>query len=190
MARLAQLEPSSDPRGGAGVGAKTKLALVEALLAEQEARPCALFVLRWLVRHAGIERGFCAVVEPEMGRLMGLTGISVPLAALDAFSLDLDDRSHPLMVALAGTEPVAFHSSGQGLLRPFETPLGADSFHAVPLSRSAEPADFGLGLLLLTSHGDGPLGEDVRWAAEMLGVRLASLSYRRAQIDDSENSRR
>src|SRR6186997_653277 len=124
MARLAQLEPSPDPRGGAGVGgvgARAKLALVEALLAEQEARPCALFVLRWLVRHAGIERGFCAVVEPEMGRLMGLTGISVPLAALDAFSLDLDDRSHPLMVVLAGTEPVAFHNSGQGLLRPFET---------------------------------------------------------------------
>ena len=126
MARLAQLEPSPDPRGGTGVGARARLALVEALLAEQEARPCALFVLRWLVRHAGIERGFCAMVEPETGRLTGLTGIGVPLAALDSFSLDLNDRSHPLVIALTSTEPVAFHSSGQGLLRPFETPLGAD----------------------------------------------------------------
>jgi signal transduction histidine kinase len=192
MARLAQLEPSPDPRGGAGVGgvgARAKLALVEALLAEQEARPCALFVLRWLIRHAGIDRGLCAVIDGEMGRLIGLTGIGVPLAALDAFSLSLDDRSHPLVVALTSTEPVAFHSSGQGLLRPFETPLGAESFHAVPLSRSFEHSDFGPGLLLLTSRGDGPLGEDVRWAAEMLGVRLVSLWYRRAQIDERRHKR-
>src|SRR5687768_14992216 len=103
MARLAQLESSPDFRGGAGGGAKAKLALVEALLAEQEARPCALFVLRWLVRHAGIERGFCAVIDGE--RLVGLAGIDVPLATLDAFSLGLDDRTHPLVVALAGSEP-------------------------------------------------------------------------------------
>ena len=189
MARLAQLEPAPDFRGGAGVGAKAKLALVEALLAEQEVRPCALFVLRWLVRHAGIEQGFCAVVDGEMGRLVGLAGIGVPLAALDTFSLDLDDRTHPLVVALAGAEPVAFHSSGQGLLRPFETPLGAESFHAVPLSRSSEHGDFGPGLLLLTARGDGPLSEDVRWAAEMLGVRLVSLWYRRAQIDERRHKR-
>ncbi len=188
MARIAQLESAPDFRGGAGVGAKAKLALVEALLAEQEARPCALFVLRWLVRHAGIEQGFCAVVDGELGRLVGLTGIGVPLVALDAFGLDLDDRTHPLVVALAGAEPVAFHSSGQGLLRPFETPLGTESFHAVPLSRSSEH-EFGPGLLLLTARGDGPLGEDVRWAAEMLGVRLVSLWYRRARIDERRHKR-
>jgi signal transduction histidine kinase len=188
MARLAQLE-SPDFRGG--VGAKARLALVEALLAEQEARPCALFVLRWLVRHAGIERGFCAVIDAE--RLVGLTGIDIPMAALDAFSLGLDDRTHPLVIALAGSEPVAFpnsgHSSGQELLRPFETPLGTDSFHAVPLSRTAEHGDFGPGLLLLSAQGDGPLSEDVRWAAEILGVRLVSLWYRRAQLDERRHKR-
>jgi signal transduction histidine kinase len=188
MARLAQLE-SPDFRGGAG--AKARLALVEALLAEQEARPCALFVLRWLVRHAGIERGFCAVIDAE--RLVGLTGIDIPMAALDAFSLGLDDRTHPLVAALAGSEPVGFpnsgHSSGQELLRPFETPLGTDSFHAVPLSRTAEHGDFGPGLLLLSAQGGGPLSEDVRWAAEILGVRLVSLWYRRAQIDERRHKR-
>jgi PAS domain S-box-containing protein len=190
MARVAQLEPPPDPlRGGTGAGSKAKLALVEALLAEQEGRPCALFVLRWLARHAGIERGFCAVAEGEIGRLIGLTGIGVPLAGLDSFTLNLDDRTHPLVVALAGSEPVAFHSSGQGLLRPFETPLGTDSFHAVPLSRSNEHGELGPGLLLLTSRGDGPLGEDVRWAAEMLGVRLVSLWYRRAQVDERRHKR-
>ena len=184
MARLAQLE-SPDLRGG--VGAKARLALVEALLAEQEARPCALFVLRWLVRHAGIERGFCAVIDGE--RLAGLTGIDIPLAALDAFSVGLDDRTHPLVAALAGSEPVAFPSPGQELRRPFETPLGTDSFHAVPLSRTAEHGDFGPGLLLLSAPGDGPLSEDVRWAAEILGVRLVSLWYRRAQLDERRHKR-
>ncbi|HJX28622.1 MAG TPA: ATP-binding protein, partial [Thermoanaerobaculia bacterium] len=119
----------------------------------------------------------------------GLTGIGVPLAGLESFTLNLDDRTHPLVVALAGSEPVAFHSSGQGLLRPFETPLGTDSFHAVPLSRSKEHGELGPGLLLLTSRGDGPLGEDVRWAAEMLGVRLVSLWYRRAQVDERRHKR-
>jgi PAS domain S-box-containing protein len=189
MARLAQIDSSPEFRGGAGAGAKAKLALVEALLAEQEARPCALFVLRWLARHAAIERGFCAVVDGDGRRLVGLTGLGVPLATLDTFSLDLDDRAHPLVTALAGADPVAFHSSGQGLLRPFETPLGTDSFHAVPLSRSPDHGDFGPGLLLLTARGDGPLGEDVRWAAEMLGVRLVSLWYRRAQIDERRHKR-
>src|SRR4028119_652908 len=131
MARVAQLEPPADPlRGGAGAGSKAKLALVEALLAEQEVRPCALFVLRWLARpagiergfcavtegasarlarrpgalfvrrglarHAGIERGFCAVTEGESGRLAGLTGIGVPLAGLESFTLNLDARTHPV----------------------------------------------------------------------------------------------
>ncbi|HYU31816.1 MAG TPA: ATP-binding protein, partial [Thermoanaerobaculia bacterium] len=34
-----------------------------------------------------------------------------------------------------------------------------------------------------------PLGEDVRWAAEMLGVRLVSLWYRRAQLDERRHKR-
>src|SRR3954447_22709226 len=98
--------PSPRPRAGGGIGARPKLALVEALLAEEEARPCSVVALRWLVRYAGVERAVCAVVDTETGPLSGLTGIGVSLASVDSFNLDLADRPHPRAVALAGGEPV------------------------------------------------------------------------------------
>ncbi|HEY0557979.1 MAG TPA: ATP-binding protein, partial [Thermoanaerobaculia bacterium] len=163
-----------------------KLALVGALLAEEEARACAVTALRWLVRHAGVERAVCAVADSESEHLIGLAGIGVSAAAVDAFSLDLADRTHPLAVALAGGEPVAFHDSSQPLLRAVETPLGNLSFHAVPLGRSAD--EIGPGMLLLTGL-DGPVPDDLLWAAELLGVRLASLWYRRAQAEERRHKR-
>src|SRR5881628_1891702 len=115
---------SPRPRAGGGIGSRAKLALVEAL--------------RWLVRHAGVERAVCAVADGESGRLLGLTGIGVSIASVDGFNLDLGDRTHPLVVALSGGEPVVFHDSSQPLLRAVETPLGNLSFHAVPLGSSRE----------------------------------------------------
>jgi signal transduction histidine kinase len=170
------------------MGSKAKLALVDALLAEQEAKPCAVLTLRWLERYAGLERGLCVVADHESGRLTGLTGLGVSLPGMEAFSLDLADRAHPLVVTLSGGEPVAFHDSGQSLLRAFETPLGNTSFHAIPLgslgSRQEE-----LGLLLATGLDDGPVSDDVLWATEMLGVRLAALWYRRIQVDERRHKR-
>jgi PAS domain S-box-containing protein len=183
---LARLEVL--PRPGSGsVGSKAKLALVDALLAEEEARACAGVALRWLARHAGVQRAVCAVADSESGHLLGLAGIGVPTAAVEAFSLDLGDRTHPLAVALAGGEPVAFHDSSQPLLRAVETPLGNLSFHAVPLGRSKE--EIGPGMLLLTGITDGPVSDDLLWAAELLGVRLASLWYRRAQAEERRHKR-
>jgi signal transduction histidine kinase len=188
VARVAPFTTAPQPR--AGVGSRVRLALVDALLGEQEARPCAVLALRWLARHAGVERGLCAVVESESGRLVGLTGMGLSLSSVDSFSLELNDRTHPLIVALAGSEPVAFR--GQGLRQPLDTPLGADPFYAVPLAGQGENGDVGPGLLLLA--GIGPPSEaaeaaeatqeDVRWAAEVLGVRLQSLLYRRSQVDE------
>jgi PAS domain S-box-containing protein len=185
---LAHLDvlPPPRPRGGS-VGSKAKLALVDALLAEEEARPCAVVALRWLVRHTGVERIVCAVADSESGRLLGLTGIGVPVSSVDSFSLDLGDRTHPLVVALSGGEPVVFHDSSQPLLRALETPLGNLSFHAVPLGSSTE--EIGPGMLLLTGLEDGLVSEDILWVAELLGVRLASLWYRRAQAEERRHKR-
>jgi PAS domain S-box-containing protein len=185
---LAHLDvfPPPRPRGG-GTSPKAKLGLVSALLAEEEARPCAVVALRWLVRHAGVERAVCAVADSESGRLIGLTGIGVSTASVDAFSLDLGDRTHPLMVALSGGEPVVFPDSSQPLLRAAETPLGNLSFHAVPLGSSKD--EIGPGLLLLTGLPEGPVSDDVHWVAELLGVRLASLWYRRAQTEERRHKR-
>jgi signal transduction histidine kinase len=187
MDRVVQVKASAPPRSP-GTGPEARLELVESLLAEREARLCAVVALHWLVRNAGIERGLCAVVDADNGRLSGLSGLGVSTAALEAFSLDLDDSTHPLIVALASAEPVAFHSSGHALVRPFETPLGAGSFHAVPLARG-NSGELGPGLLLVSSSADGPVSEDVCWAAEILGNRLTALWYHRVQLDERRHKR-
>jgi signal transduction histidine kinase len=190
MGRVVQVKARTAPARSPVVGSGSRLELVEALLAEREPRSCALLALRWLVRHAGIERGLCTVVDADSGRLSGLAGIGISSLAVEDFSLDLEDITHPLLVALAGSEPVAFHSSGHALLRPFETPLGADSFHAVPLARGNLLAgELGPGLLLLTGSDNAPVHEDVSWAAEVLGVRLTSLWYHRVQVDERRHKR-
>ncbi len=188
MVSLARLDVLPPPRSrGGSVGSKAKLALVDALLGEEEARPCAVVALRWLVRHTGVERVVCAMADSESGRLLGLTGIGVSASSVDSFSLDLGDRTHPLVVALSGGEPVVFHDSSQPLLRALETPLGNLSFHAVPLGGSKE--EIGPGMLLLTGLEDGPVSEDILWVVELLGVRLASLWYRRAQAEERRHKR-
>ena len=190
MTSVAQLDVLPAPRSGGSAGSKAKLALVDALLGEHETRPCAVLALRWMARHAGVERAICAAVDAESGRLVGLTGLGVSVAAVDGFSLDLTDRTHPLVVALGGSEPVAFHDSGQIVPRPFATPLGHASFHAVPLASSHHShQEMGPGLLLLTGSGDGPVTEDVLWAAELLGTRLAALGYQRIQADERRHKR-
>src|SRR5258706_1166352 len=187
MGSVARLDVLPSSRGSGTIGARVKLSLVDVLLAEPEARLCAVETLRWLARHAGIERAVCAVVDPESGRLAGLTGLGVPPAVVEAFSLGFADRTHPLVVAMAGSEPIAFHDSGQILPRPFDPPLGKASFHAVPLGSSQQ--EMGPGLLLLAGAGDGPVSDDVLWAAELLGMRLAALGYRRIQADERRHKR-
>ena len=101
--------------------------------------------------------GLCAVVDERDGPADRPDRHRASLAAVDAFSLDLDDRTHPLVVALAGREPVAFHGSGgaracssSGTRRSAPTP-----FHAVPLAGAGESGDVGPGLLLLTGVDAG-----------------------------------
>ncbi|HEX6861956.1 MAG TPA: ATP-binding protein [Thermoanaerobaculia bacterium] len=190
MARVAPFTATSPVRNG--IGSRARLALVDSLLAEQEVRPCAVLTLRWLARHAGIERGLCAVVESETARLVGLTGLGLSLASVDAFSLELNDRMHPLVVALAASEPVSFSGgasgTGHGMRQPLDTPLGAEPFVAVPLAGPGESGDIGPGLLLLAGM-DGGVEEDVRWVAEVLGARLQSLWFRRSQVDERRYKR-
>ncbi len=188
MAKPVPLDAAPD---GESDGPRAKLALVEGLLAEQEARSCAVFALRWLVRNAGVRRGLCAVVDRDGTRLSGLTGIGVAPGEVDAWSLDLGERSHPLVLALVGAEPVAFHGSGRGR-GGVDTPLGTDSFYAVPLGAPNDDGDIGPGLLLVEgAEGEKveEVGEEVSFAAQLLGTRLVSLWYRRAQADERRHKR-
>jgi len=186
---VARLRAVPTFRAGSGPGARARLALVEALLAEPDPRGCAAVALAWLGRHAGAERSLCAVVED--GTLVGLAGRGLPAAAVSGFRLDLAQRSHPLVLALLAGEPVAFAGHAP---QAFESPLAASAFQAVPLAGAESAGEVGLGLLLLAGPREGrrpedPVEEEVTWAAEVLGVRLAALWYRRAQAEERRHRR-
>src|SRR5580693_6644436 len=173
----------------AGASAKNRLSLVDGLLAEQDGRACAALTLRWLERHAGIHRSLCAVVDADGNHLVGWSGLGIPFSEIDSFRLDLGERTHPLVLALLSAEPVAFHRPVPGLQHALTAALGAAPFSAVPLSQPTEPGEFSAGLLLVAGSEDGPVSEEVRWAAELLGMRLVSLLYRRAQADERRHKR-
>src|SRR4029077_689637 len=110
------------------------------LLAEEEARSCGVVSLRWLVRHAGVERAVCAVADSESGHLLGLAGIGVTASAGGALPPCHRGRhppppgppppptrgacTRPSASPWAAGETFAFHATGQPLLRAVETPLG------------------------------------------------------------------
>ncbi|HVT61715.1 MAG TPA: ATP-binding protein [Thermoanaerobaculia bacterium] len=187
LEQLTQLPIEPSPRGGASP--KARLALIDGLLAEQDGRGCAALALRWLERHCGIERSLCAVVDTEGTHLVGLAGVGIPLVEIDSFRLDLGERAHPLVLALLGAAPVAFHQSVQILQRGLPTPLGSVPFHALPLSQPVDPGELSPGMLLISGTEDGPVADEVRWVAELLGTRLLSLWYRRAQADERRHKR-
>ena len=181
MARIAHLDV---PHGlGRGTSSRARLTLVEGLLAEREVRACAAFALRWLSRHAGIERALCAIIEADGSRLVGLTGSGLSLAEVDSFNIDLGERTHPLVLALVGAEPVTFHDRVAG------SPFPNTPFHAFPLAGPNDERDLGPGLLLVTAADDELVPDEAAWAAELLGVRLTSLWYRRAQADERRHQR-
>src|SRR4029077_17182467 len=81
----------------------------------------------------------------------------------------------------------------------FESPFPAGAFQVVPLARGESTGRIGPGLPLARgpSHGlllaagpsEGAIAEDVTWAAEVLGVRLSALWYRRAQAEERRHQR-
>src|ERR1700730_18631404 len=98
MSQPAQLSEVPGLRGGAS--ARHRVALVEGLLAEQDGRACAALALRWLERHAGIERSLCAAVDADGNHLVGWSGTGMPFSEVESFRLDLGERTHPLVLAL------------------------------------------------------------------------------------------
>ena len=158
----------------------------------RRSRPCAVLALRWLARHAGHRARPLRRGRQRDGRgSSGSTGLGLPLAAVDAFSLDLDDRTHPLVVALAGSEPVAFHGSGWpgrcGAVRD------AAGRRAVPRRAARRPGE-------QRRHRPRPPAarparrrrRSTRTCAgrpRCSGVRLQSLWYRRAQVDERRHKR-
>ncbi len=158
--------------------------LAEDILSASDASAAARVALQWLGRHAGVDQGVCLLTNEEERRLGGAAADGVPSARAEAFSVKLDERDHPLVMALGGREPVLF-----GRARPRararsipDTPLGDAPFWAMPLARpELPPDDLCLGLLLLTGLEEEEPNEDVAWAVDVLAARLLCIRYGQAR---------
>jgi signal transduction histidine kinase len=162
---------------------EAKAELVEGILGASDAPAAARHTLQWLGRHTGVDQAVCLLSNEETGRLAGAAGDGVPSAKVEGFWVALEDRDHPLILALGGREPVLFgRRQPRSRIRGVpETPLG-DTFWAFPLARPELPAgDLSLGLLLLTGVDEGEPLDDVAWAADALAARLLCLRYRQAR---------
>lgn len=186
---VARLDTAKGSRGSPDPA--KRLALTDALLAEGDARECALRTLEWLAAEAGVERGLCAQVEPEGRTLRGLAGLGVAAAEVEAMAVDLAQRTHPLAVALESREPVLFAPPGEsGHRPPPATPLGPVGFVVAPLWAGAGDPLGAIGLLLAAGARDGDPDEaELAWAGGRLGVRLAALAYSRAREAEARRRR-
>ncbi|MGH7268081.1 MAG: ATP-binding protein [Candidatus Rokuibacteriota bacterium] len=169
---------SAPGRRSAGRATATgRLSLLEYFVGSDDATACAEQALQWLARHVGVERAVCLGVNSDMTRLVGLTALGVPVARLRRFSVALNARDHPLVGALAGTQPVSFPSNGADPGQRTATPFGTASFLAYPLHglEGTQPVPLGL-LLVATPLAPAVMGE-VRWVVDVLSQKLFRLRY-------------
>lgn len=175
---------SVEARPGPAAGSPEDFDFVADVLADDDGATCAARVLRWLRDQMGTTAGMCALLRPENALLEGLVGLGVADGRVAAWSLPLEQRTHPLVLALEGTEPVAI---GVNSVRnhPVDTPLGATSLWAVPLSVDDEKGpDSVVGLLVLAPSSSATAAEPtIAWAARILAIRLAALEHRRLRAD-------
>jgi PAS domain S-box-containing protein len=165
-----------------GAGGAARLELLEALLVASDPAQCAQRALGWLQRRAGVRRGVCLAAHPGDGpRLVPVASLGVLLERIEAYSVDLELRDHPLTRALLAGEPIVISPNGGGAA---VTPLGRREVHAIPLA-PLHPGDLPAGLMLVAPLTPW-LAREARWLARVLGPRLASL-VGAARLEQSEH---
>src|SRR5437764_12677100 len=92
-------------RSAAGL-AEARLGLAEFLLTCEDLEECAQHALEWLAEYAGARSGACLAVDVEHTRLSVIAtyGPGMPRE----YSVDLEDRSHPLVAVAFGRQAVTF----------------------------------------------------------------------------------
>ena len=145
-------------------GAEARLALAEFFLATDDARECAQATVDWLCEHTGARRAVCALLDAETGRMAGIAYRGVAAQQIDSLGLALEEPDHPLVFALAGQDAVSLPKNGGKKADAWRS-----DFLAIPLPLS-EKREARVGLLLVS-----PSRADAKWAAELLGQKLARL---------------
>src|SRR5947209_7479651 len=159
--------------------AAARLALVELLLFSDDAEECARATVDWLAERGGARKSICALIDAESGTLKHVAAAGVSEGQIESLHLALEAPDHPLVFALAGREPVSL-----GKRRAPDS--WRSDFLAIPLPLS-EAREARQGLLLVSPARCEP---EARWAAEMLGQKIARLRAAAATADSAHKVQR
>jgi len=159
--------------------AAARLALVELLLFSDDAEECARATVDWLAERGGARKSICALIDAESGTLKHVAAAGVSDGQIESLHLALEAPDHPLVFALAGREPVSL-----GERRAPDS--WRSDFLAIPLPLS-EAREARQGLLLVSPARCEP---EARWAAEMLGQKIARLRAAAATAESAHKVQR
>jgi len=178
-------------RASANAASESKLALLEFLLASEDPAECAQHSVDWLGEHTDAAEILCAVVDGEHKRLVGIAGYGVMPSRLADFSIDLEEREHPLVAALRGSQPVVFDPEATGREHPRGLQPGDESalFLAAPLVGTEPKSELHPGVIVATPISPAT-ARSVRWIAAVLGRRIARLLTLHAFLDNQQRLRR
>jgi len=155
--------------------ASAKLELLEHLLGVRDVGDCIDRALAWLVARTPVTQAMCALADPDGGQLRGAGGHGVAAGQVEALAIALDDTTHPLIRAMAATEPRLL---GRGFGDRHQdadvdpAPFGRSPYWALPLL-TLGPGQAAGGLLLVVSTGRPTA--DVAWIADVLSQKLHAL---------------
>jgi signal transduction histidine kinase len=167
---------------------EARLSYAEFLIGCEDVAQCAQQSLEWLAEHARVREALCAVVDIASRRLHALAGHNVEPDQLTSFSLDVEDRAHPLVAAMFAGKPIVFGGRG-GEARPDGVPLRASTFVAVPLY-GAYGRDFEPGGLLVAAPVSAEVSTEALWLAPLLGHRVVRLQRAQWRSDTDRRGRR
>ena len=159
-----------------------RLALAELLLFSEEPVECARATVDWLAERIGARKAVCALIDAGSGTVQHVAASGVPEGQIETLHLAMENPEHPLVFALAGREAVMLGKEGR---RNGADPWRGD-FVAIPLPLS-ENREARQGLLLVSPARCEP---EAKWAAELLGQKIARLRATAAILESEHRLQR
>src|SRR5437667_1860124 len=159
-----------------------RLALAELLLFSEEPVECARATVDWLAERIGARKAVCALIDAESGTVQHVAASGVSEGQIETLHLAMENPEHPLVFALAGREAVMLGKEGR---RNGADPWRGD-FVAIPLPLS-EKREARQGLLLVSPARCEP---EAKWAAELLGQKIARLRATAAILESEHRLQR
>jgi hypothetical protein len=123
----------------------------------------------WLVTHGYATRAVVASLTPPRTAFKGVAGAGVQPQLVQRLFVPLDRGRDLLVSALMSGRPASFsEGNGGGLPATVKTLFSRSSFTVAAIGPQQGDGVPAAGVLLVSPASD-PLGEPVRWVAEMLG---------------------